>query len=130
MFADDALAPTPGDRASIPEITPEEVAEVLHHHFRAQATSGLSGLPCFVLKYLHPACFPPLAAWLTHCLRTRLPKPWHTVALTPLFKGGGDPAEPRNYRPLAVISPLAKLLALVLLARLEALPQLLGAREP
>ena len=84
----------------------------------------------FIITSLHQATYPALASWLTHLLQTGLPSSWRRLAITPIYKQRGDPADAANYRPISVLPPFAKLLALLLLHRMERLPHLLEQREP
>eukprot|EP00973_Karenia_brevis_P049104 6811177-Karenia_brevis.AAC.1 len=47
------------------------------------------------------------------------PKTWRTLCISVLFKSG-DPQEPGNYRPIAIISVLYKLFSRMVLKRIKA----------
>lgn len=59
-----------------------------------------------------------------------MPSAWQTTVLSPQWKGKGAASDATTYRPISVMHPLAKLLALVLLRRLDAMAEPRGWRAP
>ena len=48
-----------------------------------------------------------------------MPASWQTTAIAPVWKAKGDVSDASTYRGIAILHPLAKLYALVLLHRLD-----------
>jgi hypothetical protein len=44
----------------------------------------------------------------TSAITSAPPQSWRTAKIIPLYKGKGDPANPENYRSIAITPPLAK----------------------
>ena len=62
-------------------------------------------------------CFaaPIIAPLLTHIFNLSLfsellPQDWKLARITPIYKGKTDKDDPTNYRPLSVVSPIAKII--------------------
>jgi len=70
---------------------------------------GASGIESIILKH----CAHSLSSSICHlfnlCIKTnQLPDEWKIAYLSPIYKGKGLKYSPDNYRPISVISPLAK----------------------
>ena len=101
--------------------TPEEPFEFLtiDTNFVLQELLHLSEKPKLdIIKFdtrLLRISAPIIAPFLTHiynlslCTGT-LPQDWKVAGTTPVYKTKGDTANPSNYRPISVVSPLAKIL--------------------
>ena len=73
----------------------------------------------------------PLTALINKCIRENTPpKELKTAKLVPLYKGKGSDLEGDNYRALAIMHPLAKLIMGVLTSRLEQFSEEKGLRAP
>jgi hypothetical protein len=62
----------------------------------------------------------PITQMFNHIVATgMIPEAWGVSLLTAIYKGKGDPAQPNNYRGIAVSCALAKVFAAVIEARLS-----------
>jgi hypothetical protein len=109
---------------AVPPITAAEVAQALGRRFKPHASAGLSPLPPYLLKYAHPALHEPIAALLTRFTKQGLPTSWAKLSVMPVPKPGLPPSAAASYRPISVLGTMAKVYALIVLARLEAHPAL------
>ena len=114
-----------------PALTATELSRVLASCYRSGASSGLSALPSPCVHFLPTAVLEPLTAWLSTLPGHGLPTSWQCVALLPVWKGKGSPANASKHRGLSVLHPLAKLFLLCLLQCLDPLAEERGwqARE-
>ena len=65
---------------------------------------GLNGIPTCLLKL----SFSFIASSLTHIFNCIIPKDWMSARVTPIFKADSK-VDPANYRPIDVLSVIAKL---------------------
>ena len=110
-------------------ITANEIATAVKK-LRNGRTSGDDGLLAEMLKTNHQGLLQFIARVFTDILhgRAETPTSWKESRLVVLFKKG-DASLPKNYRPIAIISALNKLLSGVILARVKPLLESLQAPE-
>ena len=82
----------------------------LLNNISSNKSTGLDGVPIKFLKM----CEPTSSFLLTHLINLSLktnvgPNGWKRACLTPLFKDG-DPDNPSNYRPIAILPASSKIL--------------------
>ena len=91
-------------------IKPEELQNVLLHHFKANRSSGLSAMPLQLLKHLNGGCMQEMADFLTNsAIRQLAPASWRSTKVVPLYKGRGAEDDMNNYRSIAITPPFTKL---------------------
>lgn len=79
----------------------------------------MCAVPSQVIKHLTGKVLEPLTALLNKCVHSNLPpRSLNITKLAPLYKGVGDVQDPDNYRALAVMHPIAKLIMGILNVRL------------
>ncbi len=84
-----------------------------------------------MFQHIRGKALEPLTALINKCLRENSPPEALKLAkLVPLFKAKGSEADPNNYRALAVMHPLAKLIMGVLNVRLNQYSLDNGLRAP
>ena len=96
------------------EITKEEL-QVALRKLKNGKTGADDGLVAEMLKTGHDGLVALIADFFTQILQGTLlpPDEWKVTKLRVLFKKG-DPTLPKNYRPIAVLSVMAKLFSTVL----------------
>ncbi len=100
---------------ALPPITSEEVLLVLQKHFKGRVSSGMCPLPSQVFQHLRGQALEHLTALINKWVRdSNPPAALKSTKLVPLFKGKGSEVAADNYRALAVMHPLAKLIMGVL----------------
>ena len=99
-------------------------AEVVHagRKLKRDRASGVDGIPAEFWKSI--ACHgSPALQWVLDLCREcwrqkRVPDVWHDARVAMLYKKG-DPAECSNYRPISLLCICYKMLAIILLERLQ-----------
>jgi hypothetical protein len=100
------------------DITAEEVATAVSSLQRNKALGG-SWLSAELLRNQSDrGIYRAIAVLLTTVCHRGIPPAWNRLTMSSIHKKG-DPQVPSNYRGIAVMAVLPKLLAAVLLARLE-----------
>ena len=95
----------------------------------SSSSSCLGPLKAALIKAGKPVLVPVLASLFTSVYRSgKVPREWLAGAITAIYKGKGDPAEPNNYRGITVGHVLGKLYALTLNLRLSAWAESKGKR--
>jgi hypothetical protein len=99
-------------------ISKTEVRDAIDSLQRNKALGG-SWLSAELLRnHSDSGIYKAIAVLLTSVCQRGIPPEWNCLSISSLHKKG-DPREPANYRGIAVMGVLPKLLAAVLLARLE-----------
>jgi hypothetical protein len=102
----------------VDDITADEVATAAAS-LQLNKSLGGSWLSAELLRgHQDHGLYSAIAALLTTVCHRGIPPAWNCLQLSSIHKKG-DPGDPSNYRGIAVMAILPKLLAAVLLARLE-----------
>ena len=109
------ITPNP-DPTHLP-FTAEDIHSTLQV-FKGNKSSGPSFLPSQLIKHLHGRNNMVISELFKHFVEHGIPKAWNLVQVTPVHKCGNQ-ADAKNYRPVSVMGPLAKLYACCLNLELE-----------
>jgi hypothetical protein len=102
----------------VPDFTVEEIMVAVASLQRNKALGG-SWLSAELLRnHGDRGIYRALAALMTQVCHQGIPPAWNCLQIRSLFKKG-DPLDPSNYRGISLMGILPKLLAAVILARLE-----------
>jgi hypothetical protein len=72
---------------------------------------GENSLDTYIVKLVRPAILPSVCHILNLSLKTnRFPTKWKIAKVVPLYKGKGSKLDPKNYRPVAILPILSKVL--------------------
>ena len=100
------------------EITPEEVLKELNS-LDPTSSKGAVGIETKIFKQCANELAKPLADLFNNCIKNNfIPLEWKLAHLTPNYKGKGSKSDINNYRPLSVLSPIAKLYESLLAIRI------------
>jgi len=101
------------------ELTTEEVEDELKRG-RRHSAPGLDGITNRVLKGTAAELAPVVCHIFNECIRLgTFPSAWKDSAVISLRKPGTDPASPRGYRPISLLSSLGKKFESLLNRRLQ-----------
>ncbi len=71
--------------------------------------SGPDGIPVIVLQKCSPELSPLLAKLFRKCIsESCFPSCWKVANVIPAYKNSGERSEPRNYRPISLLSVISK----------------------
>jgi hypothetical protein len=100
------------------EITPEEVLKELNS-LDPTSSKGAVGIEPKIFKQCANELAKPLADLFNNCIKNNfIPLEWKLAHLTPNYKGKGSKSDINNYRPLSVLSPIAKVYESLLAIRI------------
>ena len=89
-------------------VTPEEVDMVIRNLKNSKA-SGLDNLDTYILKITRKEIVPSVCHIVNLSLQAnKFPNKWKTAKVIPLYKGQGSNLDPKNYRPVAILPILSK----------------------
>ena len=98
--------------------TVEEYSSALSS--RESTAPGWDDITYDMLKHLHPSATAFLLALYNKIwLERSFPADWREIVIVPIHKAGKDSSNPRNYRPIALLSCLYKLLEKMVANRLS-----------
>ena len=90
-------------------VHPDTVEEILSS-LKNSKSSGLDTIDTFTLKLAAPYILPAITHIVNLSIETQLfPTRWKTAKIIPLYKKE-DPLSPSNYRPVAILPILSKIL--------------------
>ena len=98
------------------KLKPCETNEVLKllQKLDPNKATGLDSIPCKLLKEAADVIAEPLTLiFNTSILKGRIPNDWKLAKVYPIHKGK-DKTNPNNYRPISIISPVAKVMEKVI----------------
>ena len=101
-----------GNQASFTSqaITPEQVDKIIRDLKNSKA-SGMDNLDTYILKLTRKTIVPSVCHILNLSLQTnKFPTKWKLAKVVPLYKGKGSKLDPKNYRPVAILPILSKVL--------------------
>ena len=91
-------------------ISPDQVDKIIAQ-LKNSKSSGLDNLDTYILKLTRKAIVPSVCHILNLSLMTnRFPSKWKIAKIVPLYKGKGCKLDPKNYRPVAILPILSKVL--------------------
>ena len=91
-------------------VTPEQVDKIIRDLKNSKA-SGRDNLDTYILKLTSKKFFPSVCHILNLSLQTnKFPTKWKIAKVVPLYKGKGSKIDPKNYRPVAILPILSKVL--------------------
>ena len=91
------------------EVTPKRVRE-LFRMINNSDSEDLNGLSNRIIKTSMEALVHPITHLINQCIRTKSwPNKWKLNKVLPLFKNKGDRTDVSNFRPIALLSPISKL---------------------
>jgi hypothetical protein len=100
------------------EITSGEVLLELKA-LASDSSKGAVGIETKLFKECAEELAAPLANLFNNCLKNNyMPTEWKLAHLTPNYKGKGSKSDISNYRPLSVLSPIAKIYESLLAKRI------------
>ena len=108
--------------------TAEDIRSALQV-FKGNKSSGPSFLPSQLVKHLHGQNDVVISEFFKHFVEHGIPKAWNLVQVTPVHKRGNQ-ADAKNYCPVSIMGPLAKLYACCLNLELETRATLHAWRAP
>lgn len=134
LFHDPTALPDAHAEILAPErhhIGPDELQDVLRHHFKANRSSGWSPMPLQLLKHLGGKGINSFSKFLNKSAIEELaPVSWRETKVVPLYKGKGDPGDLNNFRSIAITPPFTKIFMAVITKRLDKLAESTGLHAP
>ena len=99
---------TPVNKFELHEINVWDV-DMLVQKLSAKKSSGLDNIPVVLLKASAPTTIESLTHVINLVIRSNtIPSDWKTARVTPIYKEGCR-EDPNNYRPISVLSVIAKI---------------------
>ena len=91
-------------------ITPEQVDKIIKDLNNSKA-SGIDNIDTYILKLTRKIIVPSVCHIINLSLQTnKFPTKWKIAKVVPLYKGKGSKLDPKNYRPVAILPILSKVL--------------------
>ena len=91
-------------------ITPDQVDKIIISHKNSKS-SGIDNIDTYILKLAHSQIVPAVCHILNLSIQNlKFPSKWKIAKIVPLYKGKGDKLDPKNYRPVAILPILSKVL--------------------
>ena len=89
-------------------VTAASVASIVKNLDPSKAT-GPDGIPVIVLQECSPELSPKLAKLFKKCIsESCFPSSWRIASVVPVFKNSGERSDPKNYRPISLLSVISK----------------------
>ena len=99
---------TPANKFELYEISVRDIDRLVQK-LSAKKSSGLDNIPVALLKASTPTTIESLTHIINLVIRTdTIPNDWKTARVTPIYKDGSR-EDPNNYRPISVLSVIAKI---------------------
>jgi hypothetical protein len=111
-----------GNQASFTSqsVTPEQVEKIISQLKNSKA-SGMDNLDTYILKLTKPIIVHSVCHILNLSLvSNKFPTKWKIAKIVPLYKGKGSKLDPKNYRPVAILPILSKVLERAMFQQLVA----------
>ena len=95
---------------SLSAVTPDEVEEIISKLKNSKA-SGMDELDTYILKLVKKEIVPAVCHILNLSIQlNRFPTKWKIAKVVPLYKGKGSKFDAKNYRPVAILPIMSKVL--------------------
>ena len=95
---------------SFSAVTPDEVEKIISSLKNSKA-AGIDELDTYILKLIKKEVVPAVCHILNLSIQTnKFPNRWKIAKVVPLYKGKGSKLECKNYRPVAILPVLSKVL--------------------
>ena len=95
---------------SLSAVSPEEVDKIIKGLKNSKA-SGVDNLDTYILKLNRKHIVPSVCHILNLSIQSKkFPTKWKIAKVVPLYKGKGSKFEAKNYRPVAILPILSKVL--------------------
>ena len=91
-------------------ISPDEVDKIIRELKNSKAC-GMDKLDTYIIKLTRQAIVPSVCHIINLSLQSnKFPTKWKIAKVVPLYKGKGNKLDPKNYRPVAILPILSKVL--------------------
>lgn len=95
---------------TVSPVAPDEIDKIIKE-LKNSKCSGLDELDTYVLKLTKPFIVPSICHIINLSILTkRFPQKWKIAKVVPLYKGKGSKFDSKNYRPVAILPILSKIL--------------------
>jgi hypothetical protein len=95
-------------------VSPDKVEKIISQ-LKNSKSSGLDNLDTYILKLTKSAIVPSVCHIVNLSITmNRFPTKWKIAKVVPLYKGKGSKVDPKNYRPVAILPILSKVLERVM----------------
>ena len=99
------------DTFTFSEITQRSIHQLLLQLGSSKSNLDILNMDSYLLYLAADVISPSLAIIFNlSCSQAEIPKDWKLGRVTPIYKNKGDRSDPANYRPISVISHIAKLM--------------------
>ena len=96
------------EKFELQEVTPKRVRE-LFKFLNNSGAEDLNGLSNKIIKLSMEALIHPVTHLINQCIRTnKWPNKWKLYKIIPLYKNKGDKTDVSNFRPVALLSSISK----------------------
>ena len=90
-------------------VHPDKVLKIIEN-LKNSKSSGMDYLDTYIIKLVAKDILPAITHILNLSIKdSRFPEPWKRAKVIPLLKKG-DPLDPKNYRPVALLPVISKIL--------------------
>ena len=91
-------------------VTPDQIEKIISSLKNSKA-SGVDMVDTYILKLIRTDIVPAVCHIVNLSLQTnKFPTKWKIAKIIPLYKGKGCKLDPKNYRPVAILPILSKIL--------------------
>ena len=95
---------------SLSAISPDEVDKIIQY-LKNSKSCGVDNLDTYILKLTRQHIVPSVCHILNLSVQSRkFPTKWKVAKVVPLYKGKGSKFDTKNYRPVAILPILSKVL--------------------
>ena len=95
---------------SLSSVSPETVDKIIRD-LKNSKSSGVDDIDTYILKLIRKHIVPSVCHIINlSILNRRFPSKWKMAKVVPLYKGKGSKFDPKNFRPVAILPILSKVL--------------------